>query len=247
MSLRTISDGYRSEQDRINSAAKRRLIEVFPALNFKDLDGSAPGWVLAVEKVAEKMHKDSAELARDVYAAYRIESGVRGRVGFLLTDLDGRRLRASLTYLGPYAAKHALAGGYGIPAAARAVFASTSGVALRHGMQGGRSLMQRTAAADKKAGRWIRVTGSRPCGFCALMAMKIYNSQDAADQDFHDHDQCTALPRFDGVPEGYEDQIAQFEAVYSESTVTTTNKRGITIIDSKQTIRNMNRIMRQTP
>lgn len=245
MSLTSLSDDYQAEQARLNREAAVRLAEVFPALNLKDIDRTAPGWIFAVEKVTDLHHAASQQLAADVYSSYRREAGVRSRVSFVFRDVDGGKLRASLTYKGAYAAKKMLSQGELIPEVARLLFANTSGIALRHGQAGGRDLISSTGRKDPaKTGTYgyIRMTGAGPCGFCAMKALSIYNSEATAGQSYHDHDHCYPLPRIkDALPDGYSDRMDQFQDVYSQAVVFKPNGA----IDSRQTLRNMNGLMRQ--
>lgn len=249
MSLSAISDAYKAEQNRLDAAAARELARIFPTLNLKDLDRTAPGWSYAVEQATAKHYASSQALASDVYSDVRREAGALTRVSFVLPDMDAGKLRASLTWAGPGLGKRMMSEGGKIPDVARALFSQTTATALRIGGNGGRDMIAATAKADTASeGRYgyIRVPGPRACGFCAMVAMQTYNSMDTADGEFHDHDKCTALPRIgDAIPEGYADRVRDWEDVYGQSTVTTKNKRGIDVVDEKQTIRNMNRIMRE--
>jgi hypothetical protein len=247
MTLTTLSDDYRAEQDRLNRVAAARLLSVFPALNLKDIDRSAPGWVYAVERVTQDHHQKSQQLAADLYSSYRREAGATNRVSFVFSDMNGGKLRASLTYEGAYAGKHMLATGQRIPEVARLLYGHTSGIALRHGQDGGRDLVMGTGRADQSTTGfgYIRMTSASPCGFCALKALGVYNSEATAGQDYHDHDKCYPLPRVkDALPDGYADRMAQFQGVYEESVAFKTNREGRLVTDGEQTIRNMNRLMR---
>lgn len=249
MSLTKLSEQYRTEQTRLNREATRQLALIFPALNLKDLDRTAPGWVYAVEQATAKHYAKTQALAADVYTATRLEAGVSSRVSFVLPDMNGGKLRASLTYEGPYLGKRLIGEGRRIPDVGRLLFGKTSSIALRHGMSGGRDTIAATGKADTATtGQgWMRVTAADPCGFCAMKALTIYRSEDTAGDDYHDGDcRCVPMPRFgDAVPDGYADQMKTFEVVYQQNMAATKNRRGIEIIDTRQTIRNMNRAMRQ--
>lgn len=249
MSLSGISDAYKAEQNRLDQEAARQLVEIFPALNLKELDRTAPGWVYAVEGVASKHHAKSQTLASDVYTDVRREAGVRSRVSFVLPDIDGQKLRASLLWGGPGMGKRMMRDGGKIPDVATALFSQTTATTLRMGANGGRQMIAATAARDQATeGRYgfIRVPGPRPCGFCAQVAIQVYRSEDTAGGDFHDHDKCTAMPRIrDALPEGYAQRIDEWTDVYVENRAMKQNKYGREVVDAKQTARNMNRAMRE--
>ncbi|ANJ26812.1 hypothetical protein [Agromyces aureus] len=247
MNITEIAEAYGAEQADLNKVAAARLATLFPALDLKDLERSAPGWMFGVEAVTLAHHASSQSLAADVYSDVRREAGVKSRVGFISSDLNGGKLRASLTYEGVYAGKHLLSIGQQIPDVARILLANTSGIALKHGQAGGRDLIADTGKNDQASTGfgYIRMTGASPCGFCAMKALGTYRSEATAGQDYHDHDRCYALPRVrDALPEGYPDRMAQFQQVYDESVVLRRGPTGGFLVDVKPTIRNMNRAMR---
>lgn len=247
MSLTDIGEQYRTEQENLHRIAATRLAGVFPSLDLKDLDRSAPGWVFAVERVTADYHRQSQELAADMYSDWRREAGASNRVSFVYSDLNGGKLRASLTYEGVYAGKRALSQGARIPDVAQMLFAHTSGIALRHGRDGGRELVQLTGAADRSTtgSGFLRMTSGKPCGFCAMKALTVYRSEAIAGQDYHDHDRCYAVPRMpDALPDGYRDQMGHFKQVYDESVVLRRGPTGGYLTDVKATIRNMSRALR---
>lgn len=209
--MTTISDEFRREQIAIRRQAADRLAQLFPGLNFKDLDATAPGWVMNVERVALRAHEDGVELAQDAYRQMRRESGNGGRVSFVLPTLDRGKLRAELLYLGPRAAKQALAGGVRIPSIAEKVFANTTGEALLQAMQGPRSVIRDTATKDARAVGWKRITSAGACPFCRMLADRgaVYY-ESTAFFGAHKHCACTAAPVFVGGEAGPEADVMQY-------------------------------------
>lgn len=213
MTPEQISEEHRAAQLRLNRQTNDRLADVLPALNLRDIDGSAPGWLVAVGSVTAGLHDASTSLGQEAYLAYRREAGARGSVQFLTSLLDERELQASLLRMGPYWAKKAMARGARIPDVARMLLGQTSGVSLRYGQAGGRDLISRTAARDTRSVGWMRIARGDACGFCKLVADKgaIYK-ESTATFAAHDHCQCTAVPMFDGQVVGPEASAIQYIA-----------------------------------
>jgi len=180
MSLTSLSSDLRKEQIRLSRSTTNSLAEVFAALSFKALDASANGWVTAAESIARKAHREAIDLGASFYLDYRREAGVRGKIGITRADFDGEKLRSSLIALGPWQAKHLLSEHYPIVDAARTVFTMTAGSAVRRVLAGSRETIQNTSFNDGYVGYWRRVTGPHPCGFCAMVAMNLFNSEASA-------------------------------------------------------------------
>lgn len=193
---------YRREQRQLNVDAARRLGELFPALNLADIDRTAPGWVLAVEQSTAQHYAMSQSLAHRYYEASRGAAGFLDEVSFVLPSMDGGKLRASLTYKGPYAAKRMLSRDVMPDQVARVLFGTTSGIALRHGQSGGRDTIVAAANSDTKCYGWRRLTSPGACDFCLFLADRgaVYREESAAFAA-HDSCACTAAARFkDGKP-----------------------------------------------
>lgn len=210
MSLET---EYRAEQARIARQASERLAGVFPALNFRDLDGSGPGWVVAATAIATDMRNQSIGVAQDMYLTLRRQTGVRGQVNFILPDGADGKLRVSLMLEGPYAAKHALAAGGRIPVVAETTFARTTGKALKFGLDGGREFTTSTTRQDRRAWGWKRIARAGACGFCRALADKgaVYR-EDTAHFASHTNCGCACVPVFGVGDVGPEADVMQYMA-----------------------------------
>lgn len=202
---------FRREQQRLNKDALRRLAELFPALNLADIDRTAPGWVLAVEQSTAQHYAMSQSLAHRYYEASRGAAGYLDEVSFILPSMDDRKLRASLTYKGPYAAKKALSRGATPDSVARLLFGTTGGIALRHGQAGARDTIVTAANADPKCFGWRRLTSAGACDFCLFLADRgaVYR-EETADFAAHDACGCRAAPVFKGGALGPEADAAQY-------------------------------------
>lgn len=202
---------FRREQQKLNRDAARRLAELFPALNLADIDRTAPGWALAVEQSTAQHYAMSQSLAHRYYEASRGAAGYLDEVSFVLPRMDGGKLRASLTYKGPYAAKKMLSRGAVADQVARLLFGTTSGIALRHGQAGARDTIVTASNADTKCYGWRRLTSSGACDFCLFLADRgaVYR-EETADFGAHDSCGCTAAPVFKGGELGPEASVGQY-------------------------------------
>lgn len=208
-----ISDEYRAEQLTLNRAATARLVDVFPSLNMKDLDGTTAGWAAAVESIAQDLHAKSATLAEDAYMTFRRDAGARGQLTFFRPDLSVRDLRVALISLGPYAAKHAMSSGARLSDVARVVLGQTSGAALKYAQAGGRDLITGTTIHDRRAEGWKRIARGDACRFCIALADRgaVYRKATAIFAA-HTHCQCIAGPVFLGGETGPEANVMQYLA-----------------------------------
>ena len=73
-----------------------------------------------------------------------------------------------------------------------------SGAASRLALQAGRDTILNTVHADGDAIGWARITGPRPCYWCAMLASRgiSYKSRTTASFKAHDHCACMAAPAF---------------------------------------------------
>lgn len=180
MSLTSLSNDLRRQQQILARDTTNELAGVFGALNFKALDASSTGWITAAESIARRAHADATDLGANFYTDYRREAGVRGRVPITRAEFAGNKLRSSLLMLGAWQGKHLLSEGYPMTDVATSVFTATSGSAVRRVLAGSRETIQETSFNDGYVGTWRRVTGPHPCGFCAMVAMNLFNSESSA-------------------------------------------------------------------
>ncbi len=207
----SLNDAYRAEQTKLNREALRRLAVLFPALDLTAIDRTGPGWVVAVEQATAQHYAMSQSLAQRYYEAQRGAAGLINDVSFVLPSMNGTKLRASLTYKGPYAAKHMLSEGIRPADVARVLFGVTSGIAMRHGQAGGRDTIVDSANADPKCYGWRRLTSLGACNFCLFLADRgaVYR-ESTATFAAHDNCGCRAAPVFKGGELGPEATAEQY-------------------------------------
>ncbi|MER7794897.1 hypothetical protein [Streptomyces sp. NPDC097640] len=198
---------FRRVQALLAAQMARQILQVWRELmNPAKVDASWPAVRSALMPIVQQAREQSATLARAAYMDARRSAGVPDG-GFdphgpLQLAID--RLEASLDVTGPVEFKKAIAAGktpqQAMDAAAVRMVGSTQYLAL----EGGRSVMKQSIAADEMATGWSRVTDNDPCAWCAMLASRgpVYKSaQTAGDprQDgnrYHDHCACQAWPAF---------------------------------------------------
>lgn len=145
-------------------------------------------------------HRVSAAVAAAYYDSFRRAEQADGdATPRLAPPVEVERVIASLYVTGRVATGKAILAGQSPQAAMQTAFVRTSGALSRHVLSGGRDTLILSAAEDRAAQGWARVTGGEPCGFCAMLASRgpVY-SEDTVDFQAHDHCSCSAEPSYDG-------------------------------------------------
>lgn len=198
-----LTDAHRTAQARVGARTVARLAQVWPLLDLTDLDATAPRWLTAAEGVVLSERQASETLAGEYARVYRsAEMGTTSRTFTPAAGdpLDVRRLRTSLLVTGPVHLKEAMRAGQALLGAADTASATAAASGMRHALNGGRSALINTAKTDPASPGWSRSIGTKPCGFCAMLASRgpVYfsGSFDRSDPRFHGpgtakvHDSC---------------------------------------------------------
>lgn len=177
---------HRQRQLQLRAATLRDMLEVWPAFNLDDIDGSWPPVEAALTTLVLARRRDSAGLAANYFRAYRDVEGVPGRAEPLAAaEPDPTLVRATLTLLGPIGAKKNIA--RGLRDVEDRTVTRLTGTVGRQVLQAGRDTLTRSVRADPRARGWQRITDGNPCGYCADIAAEGIVG---ADVDFHAHDHC---------------------------------------------------------
>lgn len=209
-----LTEAHRTAQAQISARLLARMVRIWPLLDLGNLDRSADGWLSAAEALVLADRQASAALANQYVTAYRaIEAGVDP--AFLpatAADVDLEALRTSLRVTGPVRVKDALSRGLALPRASNIASAASAGAAQRCALEGGRSVITRTARTDRAAQGWARVTSGKPCAFCAMLASRgpVYGEHFQA----HDHCRCSSQLVYDG--NGWDPRAKQWQSLYDE-------------------------------
>lgn len=218
----------RAVQLRIRAQLMSDVVKVWPVLDPKRIDTTWPGWLLAMKLLIRSYHGQSAVAAGESYRKARE----------LATQSPAPR---SLVKLAPAPADEWMtkALGYSGPgmlnkdtARPGTALTTTLGTASRIMLDGSRTTIVDTVAADPVAVGWYRLTDGDPCWFCALLATRghVYKetSFDLSDPRFtgsqavdaakvHNSCGCTLVPSFSRT-EQLPAVSAEAAKIYADST-----------------------------
>jgi hypothetical protein len=195
---RDLTRRFRTEQLGIRARMLRALLRLWPLLDVRRLDATAPEWLrLNVQTIAEH-RRESAWAAAAYYERLRAAEAASVppyRARWLDSQVDTvahNAIRQSLIVTGPVAIKKASAkltvitGTDPDAVAQRALdkirataLTQVEGAASRHVLDGGREVLREEAARDPVALGFARRSDGDPCYFCALMISRgfVYRSE----------------------------------------------------------------------
>lgn len=212
--LASLDARFRKRQVVMQAGLGLAVRKTFAAIPPADVlaDGTAPSvdqWMDRATVLTEAVRTRSAREARDHYDAIRslTTPGAPRVVHPDPPPVDIAALRTSLFVTGPVRARKAFADQPKAPDAldpesadakrleiirtgsARKIMeqagSSAGAAAGRHGINGGREQMEATRHADVRAVGYVRVTGPRPCYFCAALASRgaVYDEDSFDESD----------------------------------------------------------------
>ena len=211
-----LSAQHRRAQLGLRAQAMRDFQRIWPL--WKGDERSFRDLVAATQPLVLAHHRTSASLASAFYQAFRTAERVGGSPAPRLPDPpDPKKIEASLYATGQASVRKAIAAGHSPQAAMQNALVTTSGAVTRHILDGGRGTIIQSAAADRRARGWARVTSGDPCAFCAMLAMNgaVY-SEYTVDFQAHDHCSCSG----EVVYEGYRmpPNSQRFKDFYNQAT-----------------------------
>jgi hypothetical protein len=186
------------------------MLAAWRLLDAADLDGSIERWLRVVMQIIQGQRVISATQAADYVTAFRaVELGsTQGFTPVIAKKLEAKILATSLTVTGPVAVKTALRRGEVLARAMAIGETLSSGAAMRHVLDGGRSTLLDSIRSDRRSVGWARATSGRSCAFCAMLAGRgaVYREDTAG---FQAHDSCSCVPepiytRRAALPQGSE-------------------------------------------
>jgi hypothetical protein len=230
-----MTERHRVRQLAIRRAFLRQFVRMWPLLNADDLDGTTAAWLTIVVDLVARFRTQSAATALTYYDAFRtweIGEPLPDRALFVnLAEMPTTAIQTSLLVTGPINIKSRIAKGADVSEAAEAALVDASGAAGRHVMNGGRSQITETAAKDKVAVGWARVTDGDPCWWCAMLASRGPTYSNAASaagattrakhrevgERYHDHCGCGVEPSFDRESD-WPGRGKEFDQLWRDST-----------------------------
>jgi hypothetical protein len=186
---RALTEAHRVEQLRISIGADRQIRDVWRHLKMSDLDRSTPYWTARMLRLLAQHYKTSQNTAAEYLDAYRT-----AELGFSAGPIERPPMDLALATVdlriaGPVALKKDI--GRGITAESAYYFgvnrARYSGQQII--LAGGRNLIDNSARANRRSGRYRRVTDGYPCTFCAMLVSRgpVYSETTAY---FRSHKKC---------------------------------------------------------
>lgn len=207
---RKLTQQFRVGQLGVRSRMLERLLRLWPLLDVRRLDATAPEWLRLSTLTIAEHRLESARLAARYYEQLRAvelpdAGSYRARVLDSVPETAAdEAIRSSLIVTGPVAIKKATqritnlaevdsaAAERALAKVSESALTQVEGAAVRHVLNGGRDLLREEGARDVRALAFARVSDGDPCYFCALMISRgfVYRSRDAAGRK--------ANERFDG-------------------------------------------------
>lgn len=208
---RALTSQFRVAQLGVRSKMLGSLLKLWPLLDVRRLDATAPEWLRLSTLTIAEHRRESARLAARYYEQLRAVElpdvePYRARLLDSVPETEAdEAIRTSLIVTGPVAIKKATQRITNLaevdsPAASERALATVhetaltqvEGAAVRHVLNGGRDLLREEGARDVRALAFARVSDGDPCYFCALMISRgfVYRTKKAAGRNAND--------RFDG-------------------------------------------------
>lgn len=209
-----LTEQHRRDQLTIRTGFLRQLLRLWPLLNPRRLEDTAPAWLDLVLPLMVEEHQRSATRSLTYYEEIRtaeLDEPAPRRARLVDLDaLDTDAARSSLIVTGPANIKSKTGKGMDPDEAAKDALVAVSGAASRHVLNGGRQALVAAGDRDEGALAFARVTDAKPCWWCAMMTSRgpVYRNRESAGRSandrfvgdglykFHDHCGCTVEPVF---------------------------------------------------
>lgn len=148
--------------------------------------------------LVHQQHRASARLAAEYFAAFRYAEQPGGVARPMIPEVPtAARVAGSLYVVGRDMTRQAIAAGQAPQAARKTALVRTSGTVGTLALEGGRTTITQSVAADPRAAGWARSTSARCCAFCAMLASRgaVYGDGTATFRA-HDYCACVAEPAY---------------------------------------------------
>ncbi len=194
-----LTEAHRLAQARLAARTIAQALAAWALLDPEDLTGTTARWLSVVLPILSAQRRISATLAANYLTTFRtmeLGAATPAFAAVLADTLDVKAVTTSLVVTGPGKVRQALTRSVDLAQALDLGKVSSARAASRHVLNGGRSTIIDTVAADKRALGWARATSGKTCHFCALLAGRgpVYKGEDTADFKAHDSCNCTTEP-----------------------------------------------------
>lgn len=188
-----LTEKHRVDQLRLASRVEADIRRLRPDLDVDDLSGS---WRFRahVNKIVEDGFSESVEIAAQYMERFPlVEAGVSETI--IRPVYNPYLVEIHTQSSGIAVAKRRIGQGATASEATGQAVNALAATVVQDVLAGGRSLIDSTVRYSGRAGGYRRVTDSKPCAFCAMLASRgpVY-SQESAFFESHGHCGCTAEP-----------------------------------------------------
>ena len=196
---KALTERHRVEQLRISARADRDIRTLWQRMKMVDLDQSTPYWTALMLRVVGMHYKTSQSTAGEYLVAYRTAETGSAAGPIQRPPLNVAEATVALRIAGPVALKKSISRGISAESAHRFGVDRVRAASQQIILGGGRDLIDQSARANRRSGRYRRVTDGQPCAFCAMLASRgpAYSDETAYFRA-HDHCGCTAEEAFGG-------------------------------------------------
>jgi hypothetical protein len=193
---RALTEIHRRGQRRLRAVTIADVLAVWPRFDMENLVRSWGNLERLLLAIIAARAADSATLAATYFGAFRLAEGAIGAARPVVASTPPpEELVRSLRYVGLVNTRNLIRAK--VPDAARRTFVNVSGDVSRHALNAGRDTIIESVSADPRALGWARVTDSKPCSFCRMLASRgpVYRSK-AGGFKAHLRCGCSAEPVF---------------------------------------------------
>lgn len=183
---------YRSQTLKVRAATYADLLRIWPAFDPAD-PAAFRAWLTGASAIVRRDRARAALLAQQYVVAHASTLGLEAPAVALAAPLPAEQLATSLRVTSLVAYATARRAGHLPERALEIASVRSGGAAARLALNGGRSVIQRTAAAGGFRG-WVRV-GSPQCDLCKTLLGRYYPAT-TADFKCHDHCACSFEPAY---------------------------------------------------
>ncbi len=217
---RALTELHRRQQLALRADVLRQVLRLWPTWNLHEPDTyvALQDALVAITQVSAER---SATLAAAYYRLFRLaEQPVLARdiaLGVMLASAPSvEQIKKAIDATAKSGVYNAFKAGKSYEEALANGLVRVSGSVGRLAMEGGRSTIEQTVMRDKLALGYARVTGGRPCAFCAMLASRgpVYK-EDTVDFQAHDHCSCTSEPVYPGSE--WPGRAREFRELWDES------------------------------
>jgi hypothetical protein len=214
---RAFTEVQRLGQLRIRARTIRDVLAVWPLLSVEDLEGTWKAFEVALLAIVGVHSAESARVAAEYYRSFRYAEGISGTPTVRIAALpETKEVVRSLRYVGLVSTQKLLEAQRAD--AARVALTNVSGDVSRHVLNRGRDTLIESVAADQRALGWARVTDSKPCSWCRMLASRgpVYRSKGGGFKA-HAHCGCSAEPVY-SEDQPWPGRAQEFKQQWDETT-----------------------------